>query len=224
MKLLLTIVISAMSMVAFGQPRGYAGYIRIGSMGVPDARRVLPQLLPGISGFSSNFKGIGGELEFRVERTVFDAELMVLSHGPVNSGDQYAEPFTGGALLKAGYAVINGRNFLMYPNAGAGFGSVVVNTYQKSGNLKKQLHTIYLVQPVFDFGVSGNVIVHRFKNETPTGILPVGLRAGYRFSFASNNWRRVDGADVSPTAYSMHGWYVSVALGMGYVMNSNKHK
>jgi hypothetical protein len=215
---------NTISVFAFGQSRGYAGYIRIGSMSVPNAGNSLSSVIPGISSFSSNFTGIGGELEYRAHRTILDAELMILSQGPVNSGVQYAEPFTGAAVLKTGYVIINTRNFLLYPNAGAGFGGVVVNTYQKSGDVKEQLHTIYLIEPVFDLGVSGNVIMYRFKNEAPTGILPVGVRAGYRFAFTSNDWRRANGSDLSHADYSMRGWYVSVALGMGYITgNQNKH-
>jgi hypothetical protein len=222
MKLLLFILLNAASIIAIGQSRGYAGYIRMGSMSVPDARDVFPKVMPGITGFTSNFTGIGGELEYRSNRTVVDAELMILSHGPVNSGDSYAEPFTGGAVLKAGYVALQTRNFLMYPNAGAGFGAVVVNTYQKSGDVKNKLHSIYLLQPVLDFGLNSNVIVYRFKNQTPTGILPVGVRAGYRLSFASHDWRRTNGVDLSQADYSMRGWYLSVALGMGYITSNEK--
>lgn len=222
MKLLLFILINAISIFAVGQSRRYAGYIRMGLMNVPDARNVLPELVPGVSGFTSNFTGIGGELEYRNNHTVVDAELMILSHGPVNSGDKYAEPFTGGAILKAGYVALDTRNFWMYPNAGVGFGAVVVNTYQKSGSVKNELHSIYLIQPVIDLGLNSNVIVYRFKNETPTGILPVGVRAGYRLSFASHDWRRTNGVDLSRANYSMRGWYLSLALGMGYITSNQK--
>ena len=222
MKYLLFILINAVSLFAFSQSRGYAGYIRMGAMRFPDARNVLPNLIPGITGFTSNFTGIGGELEYRSNHTVVDAELMILSHGPVNSGNKYAEPFTGGAILKSGYVALDTRNFWMYPNAGVGFGAVVVNTYQKSGDAKNELHSIHIIQPVIDLGLNSNVIVYRFRNETPTGILPVGVRAGYRFSFASHDWHRTNGVDLSRADYSMRGWYLSLALGMGYITSNQK--
>ena len=223
MKILLAILINLLATYAVGQSRGYAGYIRIGMMSVPDAEKVLPQIVPGVSGFTQNFYGIGGELEFRSNKRVFDAEFMVLSHGPVNSGDSYAESFTGDVMFKAGYAVFNTRSVFIYPNAGIGLGGALVNTYQKAGGVKTQFHTIYLVQPAFDLGVNANVIVYRFKDETPTGILPVGLRAGYRFAASSDNWHRMTESGSSRASYSTRGWYLSIALGMGYI-SSNQTK
>ena len=222
MKLFLFILLSACSILAVGQSRGYAGYIRIGTMNVNDAKNVLPQLANGVTNFTSNFSGIGGELEYRVNRTVIDAELMIMSQGARNSGDDYAEPFTGAALLKTCYAFLNRRNLILYPNAGIGFGATVLNTYQKSANIKKQLHSIYLVEPLFDLGVSSNVIIYRFKQAMPTGVLPVGIRAGYRFAIPSHDWHRADGTDLSRAKYSISGWYLSIALGMGYITSNQK--
>ena len=222
MKVLLIVIVNFISSLSIAQSRGYAGYIRIGTMNVSSARNALPIVVPGIAAFTSTFTGIGGELEYRVNRTVFDAELMMMSHGPVSSGDRYAEPFTGAAMFKTGYVTFYRKNFLVYPNAGVGFGSVLVNTYQKSGDVKKELHTIYLIQPVFDLGLSSNLIVYRFKNDISTGVLPVGARAGYRFSSTSNKWHRVEKLDASSANYSMRGWYVSVALGMGYISSKPK--
>jgi hypothetical protein len=220
MRLLFFLFFSATSAIAFSQSRGYAGYIRLGTMSIHDARSVLPELANGISGFTSSFSGIGGELEYRAKRTVIGAELMILSQGPHNSGADYAEPFTGAAMLKTGYAVVDKKSFIIYPNAGVGFGTVVLNTYQKSGNLKKQLHSIYLIEPVFDLGLSSDVIIYRFKRDMPSGILPVGIRAGYRFAFDSNDWHRTNGSDLSKTNYSITGWYFSVALGIGYITSN----
>lgn len=222
MKFYLVILLNVVSLFAVAQSRGYAGYIRMGTMRIPDARNVLPRLVPGITGFTSNFAGVGGELEYRNNHTVVDAELMILSHGPVSSGDRYAEPFTGEAVLKAGHVVIRNKRFWMYPNAGLGFGATVLNTYQKSGDVKNELHSVYLFQPIADLGLNTNVIVYRFKSEAPTGILPVGIRAGYRISFASHAWRRTDGVDLSQADYSIRGWYLSVALGMGYITSNQK--
>ena len=225
MKLLFFLIFNAVSLFALGQSRSYAAYIRIGSLNVPDARNVFPELVPSVRNFSSNFTGIGGELVYRSNRTLIDAELMILSQGPRNSGDNYAEPFTGAAVLKTGYAVLNSRRLLVYPNAGVGFGATVLNTYQKSGDVKKQLHSIYLIEPVFDLGLSSDVIIYRFKDELPTGALPVGIRCGYRFAITSHNWHRAVGSDLSMAGYSMGGWYFSVALGMGYITSiQNKHK
>jgi hypothetical protein len=224
MKILLLLLISLTSIYAIGQAREYAGYIRIGSMHVPDAKSVLPAVVPGVSGFSPDFYGVGGELEYKMNRTVIDAELMILSHGPVNSGDRYAEPFTGSVMARAGYAVIDDRNIFIYPNAGIGVGGVAVSAYEKSEGVKSQMHTIYMLQPVFDLGVNGSIILYRFKDEMPTGILPVGLRAGYRFSFPSDDWRRINKTGMSSVSYSTRGWYLSIALGMGYIPSSQKNK
>ena len=224
MKILLVIFINLLSIFALGQTRGYAGYIRIGSMHMPDAQNVMPKIVQGVTGFSSNFYGIDAELEYKINKTVFDAELMILSHGPVNTGDQYAEPFTGNVIARAGYAILNSRNIYVYPNAGLGVGGVVVNTYEKSEGVKRQLHTIYMLQPNFDFGIHGNVIIYRFKEGMPTGILPVGIRAGYRFSFPSNDWQRINESDMSKASFSTSGWHFSIALGMGYITSNQKKR
>ena len=222
MKIFSFLVFAFFSICVNGQTRGYAGYIRIASKTMHDARNVLPQIVPGISGFSSNFYGVGGELEYKINRTVFDAELMILSQGPVNSGERFAEPFTGHVIVKAGYDVFNTNNVFIYPNAGVGLGGILVNTYQKTEGVKTGMHTIYLVQPVFDIGLNGDVIIYRFRNEMPTGVLPVGLRAGYRFAFSSDTWRRANGPGVSSADFSTRGWYLSIALGMGYITSNHK--
>jgi hypothetical protein len=225
MKILLAILVNVVSTYTIAQTRGYAGYIRMGSMHIPDTKNAMSQIVPGINGFTSNFYGIGGELQYRINKVAFGGQVMVLSHGPVNSGDRYAEPFTGDVIVKAGYAVLDTRNVFVYPSAGIGMGYVLVNTYQKSGGNKTQLHTIYLIQPVFDLGLNGDVIAYKFKDEMPTGILPIGLRAGYRFAFASDNWHRINGSGMSNGRFSPSGWYLSLALGMGYITsNLNKHK
>jgi hypothetical protein len=225
MKILLVIFINLLSICVMSQTRGYAGYLRIGSMHMPDAKNVLPEIVTGVTGFSSNFYGIGGELEYKINKTVLNAELMILSHGPVNTGNRYAEPFTGHMMARAGYAILDSRNIFIYPNAGIGVGGVVVNTYEKSEGVKRQLHTIYMMEPIFDFGINGNVIIYRFKDDMPTGILPVGIRAGYRFSFPSDDWRRINGTDMSRASFSTRGWHLSIALGIGYIsLIQNKHK
>lgn len=188
-----------------------------------NAKKALEKVVPGIGGFNSNFSGIGGELEYRNGSMVYDAELIVLSQGPVNSGDQFADPFSGDLMFKTGYALVNFPNVVLYPHIGAGAGYTLVNTYIKSGDVKQGLHSIYLIQPVLDLGLSANVIVYRFSEAMPTGILPVGIRTGYRFSGSSDNWRRVDGSSTFKADYSMRGWYVSIALGMGF-LTSNQHQ
>lgn len=225
MKLIFFIIISVCAVTTFGQSRGYAGYIRIGTMNVAGAKSALSNVVPAITGFTSNFSGIGGELEYRVNRIVYDAELMILSQGPANSGDSFAEPFTGDLMFKAGYAILNTRSIVLYPNAGLGLSYTLVNTYQKSGGVKQQLHSIYLVQPLADLGLTTNVIVYRFKDDLPTGILPIGVRVGYRFGFSSDNWHRVDDVSTFKADYPIRGWYLSLALGMGYLTaNKKNHK
>ena len=200
----------------FSQTNGYAGYLRLGGFSMPDARNVSGQIVPGVEGFKRSFYGIGGELEYKFNRKIIDAELMISSHGPTNFDTQYAEPFAGAVMLKTGYAIIDNKNFFMYPNVGFGISSILINTYTKSGSIKSELHTVYMFQPAMDIGLNANIIVYQFKPSLPSGMLPVGLRAGYRFAASSDNWKRINETGLQKKNFSTRGWYVSIALGMGY--------
>lgn len=211
------IVLLLYACTAYSQTRGYAGYLRIGTMNMPDAGSKLGLVVPGINNFKNSFYGIGGELEYKARRTILDADIMILSHGVVSSDTHYAEPFTGSLIAKAGYVVFESKTLLLYPFAGGGISSTLLNKYVKSNGTKEQMHTIYIIQPVADIGLSTDVILYRFKNSMPTGTLPVGLRAGYRFATTSDHWKKIKGTDMQRTAFSASGWYISIALGMGYI-------
>lgn len=214
---LTTLMLVILSFGVNAQTHGYAGYIRIGMMNVPDAGKTFPNIAPAVGNFKNHFYGIGGELEYKSNKAIADAEVMVLSHGVVSSDIHYAEPFNGSLVAKGGYVVFENSTLTIYPFAGAGISSTLLNRYVKANGVKEQMHTIYLLQAVADVGLSTNVILYRFKNTMPTGILPVGLRAGYRFAGSSDKWKKIDGTGMQRNSFSPRGWYISLALGMGYV-------
>ncbi|MBL7696893.1 MAG: hypothetical protein JNK79_02000 [Chitinophagaceae bacterium] len=142
--------------------------------------------------------------------------MSIMAHGPVGTGDNYAEPFAGTLIGRGGIVVFETRNLLAYPSVGAGLSGIFVNTYKKKDAAKTELHSIHLVTPSIDFGVNGDVIIYRFRNEPTTGILPVGFRTGYRFSTRSDKWKRLSGSNLTKQLFANSGWYFSIALGIGY--------
>lgn len=223
MKTFILIILNFIAAAAAAQTRGYATYIRIGYMALPDAENVTGRIVNNITGFNQSFFGIGGEMEYKVNKNIIDAELMVMSSGPTSLDSHYEESFTGAIMFKTGYLIAESKNVFIYPSVGAGISSFLMNTYIKTGNEKERLHTIYLIQPAFDLGLNGDIIIDRFKNGLPTGALPVGLRAGYRFAPSSDNWKRIDGAaGMQKNKFSTRGWYVSIALGIGYYASLKK--
>lgn len=216
MKHVIFILLISWNAVA-AQSNGYAGYIRLGAMRLNDSRTTMEKFAPGYRGFKDNFYGIGGEFELKMERYILDGEITLLSHGPVNADSNYAEPFVGAITGKFGYTVFEKGRVTIYPSVGGGVSTLLVNTYTKVTGKKQAFHTTYLVQPTFDIGINANWIVYYFRSTTPTGILPIGIRAGYRFSVTTDNWKRIDGTNLRPVAFSADGYYLSLALGMGYI-------
>ena len=153
-----------------------------------------------------------------------DADILLLTQRPVNSGEHFAEQFSGSVVVKTGFVIIETNNIYIYPVVGAGIAGLLVNTYTKRSGTKEQMHSIYMIQPVFDAGVNTDVVIYWFKEKLPSGALPVGLRAGYRFAGTGDNWKRLIEPAMKPRQFSVSGWYVSIALGIGYYKTSNTSK
>jgi hypothetical protein len=150
--------------------------------------------------------------------------MLLLTQRPVNTGEHYAEQFSGSLVAKTGFVILETKNVYVYPVVGAGIAAFLVNTYNKHSGTKEQMHSIYLIQPVFDAAVNTDVIIYWFKEKMPSGALPVGIRAGYRLAGTSDNWKRLIEPSMKPRPFSIRGWYVSIALGIGYYKSSKSTK
>ena len=198
------------------QSKMLSGYIRLGVTTVHDTKIGL-QKMTGINEFGTDFYGAGAELLYKTGKWILDSEIMLHSHGPKNNNERFAEPFIATLVGKAGFALIDEKNLFVYPSAGIGCASFLVSTYNKLNNRKSNLHTVYLFQPVAVVALNADVIIYRFNNTPSTGILPVGIRTGYRFSRNSTKWKGLSGSDLEPEPFSSRSWFFSVALGMGYI-------
>jgi hypothetical protein len=216
MKSFFVILLSTICLGVQGQVQSYAAYLRLGMNNINDSRDVLPLVVPEIGGFKKGYYGIGGEFEFISNRIVLDGEISIMTHGPVGNGTRYVEPSTAALIGKTGFTLIENRRVMIYPAFGAGFNSLFLNTYTKKDGLKSDRHFAYLITPTIDMGVHGDVIIYRFRNTPSTGILPVGVRTGYRFTTLSDKWKRTSGTNISRQLFANSGWYFSVALGIGY--------
>lgn len=217
MKVKLILVLLFISAASFAQSKLFAGYIRLGMVQIPDSKNILGEMTSYVYPFAKSYYGIGGELSFESRQWVINSELMVHSHGAVNANEKFAEPFLTNLLLKTGYVLVQGKNAFIYPAVGGGFSGLILSTYKKTDGVKVNMHSAYLAQPCLDFSVNSDVIIYRFSDQPSTGILPVGLRVGYRLTGKSDNWKRMEGTEIKNLKFSASGWYLSVALGMGYV-------
>lgn len=206
-----------------GQSKSYAAYLRLGVVNVENSGTILPAVITNVSGFTNAYYGIGGEFEYKLNSFIVAGDISIMAHGPVNNGDNYAEPFAGTLIGRVGIAVFERRHILVYPSIGGGLSGIFVNTYTKKDAIKTGIHSIHLVTPAIDLGVCSDVIIYRFRSESPTGILPVGFRSGYRFSTQSDNWKRMSGSsNLTKQLFANSGWYFSVALGIGYYSSGKK--
>src|SRR5689334_24118422 len=105
-KLIAILFFSCTAAMACAQKTGFAAFLRIASMNMPDAKTVSPQIIPDITGFRQDFTGTGGELTFKYNKIIADAEMLLLTQRPVNTGEHYAEQFSGSLVAKTGFVIL----------------------------------------------------------------------------------------------------------------------
>ena len=226
---MLSRIISIMLAVFFftastsAQSKWYSGYFTIGYQNLSDAGEKLQVMMPGMKKINNSFYGIGAEGSWKNKKIVLAGHAGISSHGAVSEGNSFAEPFIGYGMVKGGYVFFENKNTAIYPSIGGGITSVIVTSYEKNQNIKSNLHSVYLISPALEIGMNIDQVVYRYNNAPSTGMFIAGLRSGYWVSRKSDHWKRT-GNSQNNIALASRGFYVTLALGIGYISYPNKHK
>ena len=206
--------------VIHAQSNGFAGFFTIGYNNVSNAEQKLQPLMLGMKKLTNNYYGIGGEGYWKSGKIILGAQAGVYAHGVVSNGEKHAEPFSANGIIKGGYIVFENRNLFIYPTVGGGIAGTVITSYEKHGNVKSELHSIYLISPAIDLAINLDPIIYRFTTRPATGVFISGLRTGYRLSRKSDHWKRMDDEQTKKISFANNGFYVSMAFGIGYFDSS----
>src|SRR5688572_2811229 len=206
--------------VIHAQSKGFAGFFTIGYNNVSNAGQKLQLMLPGMEKLTNNYYGIGGEAYWKSGKLILGAQAGIYAHGVVSNGEKHAEPFSANGMIKGGYIIIENRDLFIYPTVGGGIAGTVITSYEKNGNLKSALHSIYLISPAIDFAINLDPIIYRFTTRPASGVFISGVRTGYRLSKKSDYWKRVNDQPNQKISFANNGFYASMAFGIGYFDSS----
>ena len=226
---MLSRVISIMLAVFFlagsssAQSKWYSGYFTMAYRNLSDAGEKFQVMMPGMKKINSAFYGIGAEGSWKKDKIVLTGQAGISWHGAVSEGNSFAEPFIAHGVVKAGYVFFENKNTVIYPAIGGGITSVIITSYEQNQNIKSNLHSIYLISPALEAGMNIDRVVYRYNNSRSTGMFIAGLRSGYWVSRKSDHWKRT-GNSQNNIALVSRGFYVTLALGIGYISYTGKHK
>jgi len=198
-----------------GQTRGIAFFFRAGYSHLNVSEEKMSVMCNPVSSFHKSYYGIGGEAYLRADKNVFGWDAMVSTHGPSSSDSSYAEPFIINSSIKYGFILHDNRNLILYPAIGVGAGLIGITTYSQYGHLKKDINTMYVLNPICELSLNADKMVYTFANGRATGAFLFGIRAGYRFSKSSDDWKKVVRVNNSKEKMSLSGYYLTISLGAG---------
>lgn len=220
MKTLLWCLLSGvLSHTAVAQSRGVAAFFRAGYMHSNISEQKLAAVCSPVKSFRKHYYGIGGEAYWKKNRIFMGFDGMVATQGASSEGEFYAEPFTVNSTLKFGYAAYEISDLFLYPTVGAGAGLFGITTYVQHDHTKKDINTMYVISPSAEIGINADKFVYTFPNGKATGAFLFGIRAGYRFSIPSNDWKKVPAAEIPAVKVSSAGYFLAISLGAGNFRN-----
>ncbi|WP_018617481.1 hypothetical protein [Segetibacter koreensis] len=219
-KIITFLLIIAMSItITDAQIKGGAAFFKTGYLYAPRSSNIFKKIaLGGTPHFNNNYLIMGVEAYYRTGNLIlgwdgYSGEQPDYSFAT----NSYAEPFIGSTHIRLGRIVKENKQYWVYPSIGMGATGIVLATYNKVNG--KSLNTInqILLSPTLDIGINEDIIVTKVNpNEKRYGGLILGIRAGYRTSYSSNNWRNDDWVRLyNKPFYSNNCFYLSVSIGAG---------
>jgi hypothetical protein len=203
---------------------GVAGFLKAGYMHAPSSGKIFSQVAPaGITGFDDNFYAFGGEAYYRKLKNIYTIEGTIGMQKQYSSGTNYAEPYNGAAHGKWGRIIAENDHYWLYPSVGAGASFIQLTTYDKISGNEENSQEKTLVSPSFDAGMNADFLLSKinYKEGYYYGWI-LGIRAGYRASVSSNNWK--DEQVVKPydkPSYANSAFYVTITIGGGSFNREN---
>ena len=197
---------------------GVAGSLKFGYMHAPSSGNTLNKIAPaGITGFDDNYFTFGAEAYYRKFKNIYTVEGTVVGQGRYANNTAYAEPYCGAAHGKWGRIVAENDHSWLYPSIGAGASFLQLTTYEKANGKVVNIQEKTLVSPSFDVGINADFLLSKinYKEGYYFGWI-LGIRAGYRASFSSDNWK--DEQVVKPydkPRYANNAFYFTVTIGGG---------
>ncbi len=200
--------------------RGGSAFVKLGYTGAPRSATTFTKIAPaGISGFTNNYVAIGAEGYFRIGKAILGLEGNVGAQGVYSSGDDYAEPFVGAAHLRFGWVMTGDERYWVYPTLGLGTAAMVLTTYNKvdPDNESENVSNMILLSPSLDLGINADFVVNKVNKERRMyGGFILGIRAGYRISYSSDDWKNDEWEDLDLPTYQNNAFYVTVSIGGGW--------
>jgi hypothetical protein len=197
---------------------GVAGFLKAGYMHAPSSGKIFNQVAPaGITGFDDNYFAFGAEAYYRKLKNIYTVEGTMGVQKRQAYSSTYAEPYNGAAHVKWGRVIAENDHYWLYPSIGAGASVLQLTTYDKIGGNEQNIQEKTLVSPSFDAGINADFLLGKinYKEGYYYGWI-LGIRAGYRASVSSNNWK--DEQVVKPydkPHYANNAFYVTITIGGG---------
>jgi hypothetical protein len=109
------------------------------------------------------------------------------------------------------------NRFWLYPTVGFGAAMTSLTSYQNMEGGTTNGMTQKLISPSADLGI--NIDFIRLKTNSTQHFYVdeiIGIRAGYRMSVKSNNWKSNNSERTYPTpSYSNNAFYLNFSIGVG---------
>lgn len=218
-KSIIYILIIAMSITITNAQRGGAGFFKTGYLYAPGTTDIFREISPSKSiDYSNSYLLLGVEAYYRTQKTIVGCDLYSAIQGNYSLGEHsYAAPFIGASNVKIGRIVRENRQHWLYPSLGLGISGISLSTYDKINGKSTNTVNQILLTPAIDVGINEDFFITKMKaNERKYGGMMLGLRAGYRTSFSSTNWRNDNWERLNNMpSYSNNCFYMTVSIGAG---------
>jgi hypothetical protein len=229
MKKNLYIVAIALILSAFADAQkieGVAAFMKTGYMNAPNAAKIFNQVYPsGVSGFTGNYFLLGAEGYYRKNSSVFMGVWEFGLQKAYSLNDANADAVYEAVLGKYGRIITEGKNYWLYPSAGAGASVSSLTSYGKVNSRKENMRTQTLVSPTFDVGMNADFLLSkvRWNDKYYLGWI-MGIKAGYRVSLKSDKWKDDYNNSYKDDnfykinempAYTNNAFYVTLSVGGG---------
>jgi hypothetical protein len=201
--------------------KGIAGFIQSGYMNAPNAAKAFNQVFPqNSSGFANNYFLIGAEGFYRKNKNVFMGDWQFGLQKVYSFNNEYAGAVYEAVTGKYGRVIAEKKNVWIYPSAGAGVSVISLTSYKKINDRRENVNTQTLVSPGFDISMNTDFLLSKltWKENYYTGWM-LGIKAGYRVSLKSNNWKNDNNSDFykisKVPSYANNAFYVALSFGIG---------
>jgi hypothetical protein len=219
-KSLFYLLLVAMSIsTVTAQIKGGAVFFKTGYLNARGSSTILGKINPeGATDFTNHYTLTGIEAYYRSGKFIITWEGYSAQQTYYSLGANYCiEPFIGITQFKLGRVIKENKQSWLYPSVGIGTSAFFLYPYGQVNEKGSNLQKLTLVTPSIDVGINEDIFLTRINPaEKKYGGMLLALRAGYRFSFASNAWRDNNWNKVyNMPSYFNNGFYLTVGIGGG---------